>query len=171
MYFDYNYENLKENRTIFITNSYKQFGKDDSWHVFTMCIGFLDPISKGQAYACSDVNQDDLIFSFDNFNSKLVGYFLIASVGFNKLFYYSQNKEDSKTSTENIFRWDKKFYLEEKTYFKNHIQKLMTSNYNDIINDDESSSSNSIFEEIKINGVNTSEQYFYINKQKNMFYQ
>ena len=167
--FDYNYENLKENRTIFITNSYKQFGNNNSWYIFTICIGFSDPISNGIGYACSDVSQDDLIFSFDNFNSKLVGYFLITSVGFNKAFYYPQNIDDSKTPTENIFRWDTKFYLEEKTYFKNHIQKLMTSNYNNIINDEELSSSNSIFEEIKINGVNTSEHYFYINKEKFYF--
>ena len=169
MYYDYNCDNLKENRTIFITNSYKQFGIEDSWYIFTMCIQFFDPISKGPAYACSDVSQDDLIYSFDNFNSKLVGYFLITSVGFNKAFYYPQNIDDSKSPTENIFRWDKKFYLEEKTYFKNHIQKLMTSNYNNIINDDESSSSDLIFDEIKINGINTSEQYFYINKEKFYF--
>jgi hypothetical protein len=169
IFFDYNYENLKENKTIFITNSYKQFGKEDSWKIFTICIGFSDPISKGPAYACSDVSQDDLIFSFDNFNSKLVGYFLITSVGFNKVFYYPQNTDDSKSPTENIFSWDKKFYLEEKTYFKNHIQKLMTSNYNNIINDEESSSSNIIFDEIKINEVNTSEQYFYLNKEKYYF--
>ena len=169
IFFDYNYENLKENRTIFITNSYKQFGKENTWYIFTMCIGFVDPISNGPAYACCDVSQDDLIYSFDNFNSKLVGYFLISSVGFNKLFYYPQNTGDSKTPTENIFRWDRKFYLEEKTYFKNHIQKLMTSNYNNIINDEETSSSNSIFDEIKVNGVNTSEQYFYLNKEKYYF--
>jgi len=167
--FDYNYENLKENRTIFITNSYKQFGIDKSWFIFTICIGFTDPISKGLAYACSDVSQNDLIYSFDNFNSKLVGYFLITSVGFNKVFYYPENKDDTKTCTENIFRWDRKFYLEEKTYFKDHIQKLMTSNYNNIINDEESSSPTAIFNEIKINGVNTSEQYFYLNKEKYYF--
>jgi len=167
--FDYNLENLKENRTIFITNSYKQFGRENSWFVFTMCEEFYDPISKAPAYACSDVNEEDLIFSFNNFNSKLTGYFLITSVGFNKLFYYPQSTEDSQSATENIFRWDRKFYLEEKTYFKDHIQKLMSSNYNNMINDEESSSSNFIFDEIKINGVNTSEQYFYLNKEKFYF--
>ena len=167
--FDYNIENLKENRTIFITNSYKQFGRENSWYVFTMCVEFYDPISQAPAYACSDVNQEDLIYSFNNFNSKLVGYFLISSVGFNKVFYYPQITEETQSATEIIFRWDKKFYLEEKTYFKNHIQKLMTSNYNNIVNDDESSTSSFIFDEIKLNGVNTSGQYFYINKEKFYF--
>jgi len=45
----------------------------------------------------------------------------------------------------------------------------MTSNYNNIINDEESSSPTAIFNEIKINGVNTSEQYFYLNKEKYYF--
>ena len=167
--FDYNFENLEENRTIFITNSYKQFGRENSWYVFTMCEEFYDPISKASAYACSDVNQEDLIYSFNNFNSKFVGYFLITSIGFNKLFYYPQSTKDTQSAAENIFSWDKKFYLEEKTYFKNHIQKIMTSNYNKILNDDESSSSSFLFDEIKINGVNISEQYFYLNKEKYYF--
>ena len=162
--FDYNAVGLKS-RTIYITNSYKQLGDKESINVFTMCIEFNDPISNGFGYSCADIYQEDLIFSFDNFNSKLVGYYLITSVGFNNVFYYPQMSDFSKTPTENIFRWDRKFYLEEKTYFINHIQKLITSNYNNYIGD----TANSIFEEIKINGVNTSEQYFYFNKQKFFF--
>ena len=162
--FDYNIDGLKS-RTIFITNSYKQLGQKDSINIFTMCIEFYDQISQGSGYSCADIFQEDLIFSFDNFNSKLVGYYLITSVGFNNAFYYPQMSDFAKTPTENIFRWDRKFYLEEKTYFTNHIQKLITSNYNNYIGD----TANSIFEEIKINGVNTSEQYFYLNKQKFFF--
>ena len=162
--FDYNIDGLKY-RTIFITNSYKQLGDKDSMNVFTMCIEFYDPISNGTGYSCADIYQEDLKFSFDNFNSKLVGYYLIVSVGFNNVFYYPQMSNYAKTPTENIFRWDRKFFLEEKTYFFNHIQKLITSNYNNYIGD----TTNSIFEEIKINGVNTSEQYFYFNKQKYFF--
>ena len=162
--FDYNIDGLKS-RTIFITNSYKQLGQKDSINIFTMCIEFYDQISQGSGYSCADIFQEDLIFSFDNFNSKLVGYYLITSVGFNNAFYYPQMSDFAKTPTENIFRWDRKFYLEEKTYFTNHIQKLITSNYNNYIGD----TANSIFEEIKINGVNTSEQYFYLNKQRFFF--
>ena len=163
--FDYNFNELKENRTIYITNSYKQIGNENSSNIFNMCIEFYDPVSKGPGYACSDVNQDDLIFSFDNFNSKLVGYYLITSVGFNNVFYYPLKSENARSPTENIFRWDRKFYLEEKTYFMNHIQKLITSNYYNYLQD----SSNSLFDEIKINGVNTSEQYFYLNGDKYFF--
>ena len=162
--FDYNIDGLKS-RTIFITNSYKQLGQKDSINIFTMCIEFYDQISQGSGYSCADIFQEDLIFSFDNFNSKLVGYYLITSVGFNNAFYYPQMSDFAKTPTENIFRWDRKFYLEEKTHFTNHIQKLITSNYNNYIGD----TANSIFEEIKINGVNTSEQYFYLNKQRFFF--
>jgi len=164
--FDYNYLD-QNNRTIFITNSYRQFGQTSSKNIFNLCIQFDDPISNDIGYACADVYQDDLIFSFDNFNSKLVGYYLITSVGFNNVFYYPQmNEFSSKTPTENIFRWDRKFYLEEKTYFMNHIQKLITSNYNSYIN---SNASSSLFDEVKINGENTSDQNFYLNGEKYYF--
>ena len=162
--YDYNKDDLG-GRTIFVTNPYKQFGNYYFYNVFNMCIRFDDPITKGEGFACADIYQDDLIFSFDNFNSKIVGYYLITSVGFNNAFYYPQNNDNSKTTVENIFRWDRKFYLEEKTYFMNHIQKLMTSNYYRYLNETNSS----IFEEIKINGVNTSDQYFYFNGEKFYF--
>ena len=163
--FDYNYSDNNK-RTIFITNSYKQFGKKDALYIFNLCIQFDDPITKDLGYACADIYQDDLLFSFDNFNSKLIGYYLISSVGFNNVFYYPQMSDSSsKTATEHIFRWERQFYLEEKTYFMNHIQKLITSNYNKIINENFYSA----FEEIKINGVNTSDQYFYLNGIKYYF--
>ena len=162
--FDYNNKDEGYIRTIYVTNSYKQLGKLDAINIFNMCIQFDDPISKGIAYACSDIQGDNLIFSFDNFNSKLVGYYLITAVGFNKVFYYPLNSDNAKTPTENIFRWDRTFYLEEKTYFMNHIQKLITSNYQRILNQSES-----IFDEIYINGQNTSGQYFYFNGEKYYF--
>ena len=164
-YFDYNYLDYNGKRTIFATNSYKQLKNKNSTNVFNMCIQFIDPITNDIAYACADVIQDDLLYSFDNFNSKLVGYFLITAIGFNKVFYYPQNNNIAKTATENIFRWDRNFYLEEKTHFMNHIQKIITSNYNKYINND----TNSIFEEIKINGVDLSDQYFYFNGEKFYF--
>ena len=162
--FDYNYKDI--NRTIFITSSYRQFGFLHSDWVFNLCIEFNDPISKDISYACADVLGNDLVFSFDNFNSKLAGYYLITSIGFNKVFYFPQTEEDSKTPTENIFRWDRKFYLEEKTHFMNHIQKLITSNYNKFLN---KSDENNILDEIIINGENISEQYFYFNGVKYYF--
>ena len=156
--FDNNYLDQPD-RTIYITNSYKQLGDVQDYNIFTMCIEFNDPISKGNGYACADVFQDDLKFSFDNFNAKLVGYFLVTAIGFNNVFYYPQMNNSVRTPAENIFRWDRKFYLGEKINFINNIQKLITSNYIKYINEKESS----FFEEIKVNGVNTSEQYFYFN--------
>ena len=162
--FDINFSD-QENKTIHLTNPYKDLGQDNNPNIFTMCIEFYDPISNGIAYACADVYQDNLLFSFDNFNSKLVGYFLISLVGLNKVFYFPQLDDFSRTPAENIFRWDRKFYLKEKTDFINNVQNLITSNYIKYIN-----GSNNVFvNEIKINGVNTSEQYFYFNGVKYYF--
>ena len=162
--FDINFSD-QENKTIHLTNPYKDLGQDNNPNIFTMCIDFYDPISNGIAYACADVYQDNLLFSFDNFNSKLVGYFLISLVGLNKVFYFPQLDDFSRTPAENIFRWDRKFYLKEKTDFINNVQNLITSNYIKYIN-----GSNNVFvNEIKINGVNTSEQYFYFNGVKYYF--
>ena len=162
--FDINFSD-QENKTIHLTNPYKDLGQDNNPNIFTMCIDFYDPISNGIAYACADVYQDNLLFSFDNFNSKLVGYFLISLVGLNKVFYFPQLDDFSRTPAENIFRWDRKFYLKKKTDFINNVQNLITSNYIKYIN-----GSNNVFvNEIKINGVNTSEQYFYFNGVKYYF--
>ena len=162
--FDINYLD-QSYRTIYITNSNKHLGIQGNSNVFTMCIEFYDSISKGNGYACTDIYQDDLKFSFDNFNSKLVGYYLITSVGFNNMFYYPQSNNTIKTPAESIFRWDRNFYLGEKINFINNVQKLITSNYIKYITESGSSS----FEEIKINGVNTSEQYFSLNGEKYYF--
>ena len=162
--FDNNYLDQK-NRTIFITNSYKQLGNDKESNIFTMCIEFYDPISQGNAYACADVYQDDLKFSFDNFNAKLVGYYLITSIGFNNVFYFPQMNNSIRTPAENIFNWERSFYLGEKMNFINNIQRLLTSNYIKYLSDN----SSSLFEEIKINGENTSDQYFSFNNEKYYF--
>ena len=149
-------------RNIFISNSYNQFGfSNKTSAVFSIIIQFDDPITGDIGYALADINQEDLKFAFDNFNAKLSGYYFITAVGYNNVFYFPQMDNSTKTPTENIFRWETKYFLKEKTYFINSIQKLITSNYNSYIN-----SGNSLFDEIKINGVNTSEQYFYINGEK-----
>ena len=161
--FDLNSLDLKD-RTIYVTNSYKK-NENSTTSIFSLYIEFNDPISGGLGYAMADINQEDLLFAFENFNSKLSGYFLITSVGYNNVFYYPKMGSSAKTPFENIFRWDRKFYLQEKIYFINNIQKLITSNYNKYINDD----SNSLFDEIKLNGIDTSEQYFHINGDKFYF--
>ena len=160
--FDNNKSNFKD-RTIYATNSYKQLGFEDNYtKIFTFGIQFDDPISGGLAYYMADVHLDDLALSFDNFNSKLSGYFLITSVGFNNVFYFPQMSHSIATPSEYIFSSNKSFYLEEKIYFMNNIQKIIISNYNQNINDN----NNSIFNEIKVNGVNTSDQYFYFNEER-----
>ena len=152
--FDYNSVNNK-NRTIFVTEFYYQSGMNFT-NVFTICVQFDEPISGGKAYVCADIGKDSLIFNFDNINNKLNGYFLVAPVGFNKVFYFPQSKEYAYTPMENIFANNKNFFLEEKVYFLNHVQKLMTSNYIKYIKDDRET----FLEEVYTNGQNSNEQYF-----------
>jgi hypothetical protein len=160
--FDNNKDSLKD-RTIYISNSYNQFGIDvNPTKIFSMGIQFDDPISGGLGYFFADIYQEDLIYAFDNFNSKLSGYYLITSVGFNNVFYFPQMTYAIATPTENIFRWNRKFYLKEKTYFMNNIQKIMTSNYNNYLNQN----TNSLFDEIKVDGEDISSQFFNFNGQK-----
>ena len=153
--FDYNYKDNK-NRTIFVTEFYPQAGENEEI-VFTMCIEFIDPISGKAAYGCADINQRDKFDYLEKTTYEMTGYFFINPVGFNKVFYFPQMDLDVvKTATENIFKWDSNFYLNEKIYFSNHIQKLMSSNYINYIKD-------SLYEEIYINGNNSYEQYFSLN--------
>ena len=133
----------------------------DFSNVFTICVQFDEPISGGKAYVCADIGQDSLIFNFDNINNKLNGYFLVVPVGFNKIFYFPQSMEYANTPMENIFGNNKNFFLEEKVYFLNHVQKLMTSNYIKYIKEDRES----FFEEVYTNGQNSNDQYFYLNGQ------
>ena len=158
--FDINYKD-NENRTLFITDFFLQTGIE-SEIVFATCLEFTDPISNKLAYLCSDTNENDLNYNFDNINLKLSGYFFINSVGFVHPFYFPQKIEEGLTVTENIYERNKKFFLSEKTYFSNNIQKLMSSNYIKYIND-------SLYSEIYTNGKNKSEQIFYINGEKYEF--
>ena len=157
--FDNNYS-LFKNRTIFITNFYRQFSGENSEMVYTVGIKFYDPITEGIAYAFSDVSQTDLISGLHDLNSDFAGYFFIASVGFNNVFFFPQGYDNAKTITENIFKWDINFSFEEKIYFYNNVQKVLTSNYINQIND------KNLFDEVFINGENSSEQYFFINNEK-----
>jgi len=128
--FDLNIKSQSD-RKIFITSPYQQFSLFVYEVIFTICIQFEDSLSKKNAYICGDINGKNLFDSFDSFNEKLIGYFSIASVGFNNAFYFPQMSSSGygKTLCEYIFRWDKDYYLEEKLDFVNIIQKIITSNY------------------------------------------
>ena len=73
--FDNNYLS-NQNRTIYITNYYNEVD-DNTEREYTICIEFDDPITKDKAYLCADVNNEDMVSSLENFNSDLVGYFLL----------------------------------------------------------------------------------------------
>ena len=154
--FDYNHKD-NMNRTIFVTDFYYQVG-DLYGNVYTICIQFTDPISNTNAFICADINQTSLIYNLDYFNKKLIGYYFIIPVGFNNVFYFPSKTENAQTPGRSIFNWEDGYSLEEKNYFNNHIQKLMSSNYIKYIID-------SLFDEIYINGNNTENQYFSFNKE------
>ena len=61
-----------------------------------MCIEFDDPITKGKAYSCSQVHDDDLILSLENLNSKIQGYFLVSIVGYNNVFFFQMDQPIQK---------------------------------------------------------------------------
>ena len=157
--FDYNYLSM-QHKTIFINNFY-YFVEANSPREFSMCIEFKDPITKGKGYACVDVDYYDLVYSLDNINSDLIGYYFISNIGFNNVFYFPQSTSSPKTSTEYIFDWDRTYKLEEKNNF-NKIRKIFSSNYIDYLG-------NSVYDEIFINGKNSSEQFFYVNEKKYEF--
>ena len=158
--FDINHKD-NENRTIFLTEFYVQASVVYEI-IFSMCLEFIDPISGLLAYFCSDVESSDLNFNLDIINSKINGYFFMNSVGFFYSFYFPENPEETLTLSENIYRWDKKFFLQEKMNFLINIEKLMTSNYIKYIND-------SLYEEVFVNGENSNNQFFYINGEKYNF--
>ena len=155
--FDYNYYSSM-NKTIFITDVYKQTGEQTEY-IFTMCILFKDPLTDKDAYLCADIGQNEIKMNLENINKKLNGYFFVNSVGFNHAFFFPSSNETSATPSENIFKWDNNYYLNEKTFFNNHIQKIMTSNYIKYIN----KMNQSIFDEIYSNGYNSEDQYFTLN--------
>ena len=149
---------FNRNKTIFITNFYN-FVDDDTEREYSICIEFDDPITNGKGYACADVNNEDMVSSLEKLNSNIVGYFFISNVGFSNVFYYPEGPISPRTSMENIFKWNLNFNLEEKDYFYNNIRKIFSSNYIDKIGDQ-------IFDEVYVNGENSSEQYFYLNGKK-----
>ena len=158
--FDNNYLS-NQNRTIFITNYY---GPNDEYlyREFTMCIEFDDPITKGKAYICSDYYWDGINNSMEELNVNMPGYFFIANVGFNHALYFPNCGFEPKTLSDNIFRWDISYKINEKIYFYNNIKNKLSSNYLDNIGD-------SIYDEVFVNGKNSDEQYFLVNGEKNMY--
>ena len=160
--FDYNYLS-NQYRSIYINNYFGVSDYDSSDvkvnRTFDICVEFDDPISKGKGYACTNAPYEDLISSFDELNSKIDGYYFISNVGYNNVFYFPQGTISPKTSTENIYKWGIKYILDEKKYFHEHVRKIMSSNYIDNIGD-------SIQDEVFVNGKNSSDQFFYINKEK-----
>ena len=155
--FDNNYS-PERNKTIFVSNYYASLtGLGDK--KFSMCIEFDDPITKGKAYSCSQVHDDDLIFSLENLNIKIQGYFFISIVGYNNVFFFPGGPTDPKTITDYIYSWKLNYNLDEKSYFYDETKKIFSSSYIDYMN-------NSTDGEIYINGKNSSEQYFYIKGEK-----
>ena len=150
--FDNNYL-LSKNKTIFVNNFYFEI-PDYEHHEFTMCIEFIDPITKGKGYACVDASYDELVFSLDNLNENIKGYYLISNVGFNNVFYFPLSIGTSKIPTQYIFDWNFSFYLNEKVDFYYNIKNYFSSNYINYVGFN-------IFEEIYVNGTNSNEQYFY----------
>ena len=137
-----------------------------------MCIKFNDEISGGDGYACGDSEDHTLFSSFDMFNEKLLGYVSVSSVGFNQAFYFPQimSGQYQKTLGEFIFRFDSKYFLDEKTYFLNTIQKYLTSNYIKNINNEKIKEDPlSLLDEIFIDAASGEKQKFFINNEENYF--
>ena len=149
---DINYKD-NENRTIFITEFYTQLGEKIEI-IFTLCIEFVDPISNQLGYMCSDVDSSNINYYFDKVNKKLNGYFFIIPVGFSHSFYFPDGSENALTLNEHIFKKEKKYYLEEKSYFINNIQRLMSSNYVKYLGNDY------LHKEVFVNGENSNGQIF-----------
>ena len=100
-----------------------------------------------------------MIFAFDELNSNLNGYFFISSIGFNKVFFFPNENDYSKTITDNIYKRDIKYLLKEKVIFFNHIQRSLSLIYKTQLRNDS-------YGEIYINDNNSNQQYFHINEEK-----
>ena len=75
-----------------------------------------------------------------------------------------------KTLGEFIFRFDSKYFLDEKTYFLNTIQKYLTSNYIKNINNEKIKEDPlSLLDEIFIDGASGEKQKFFINNEENYY--
>ena len=163
--------NVKDqpHRKIFISPPYFQLNDKNSDEIFTICIQFNDSITYKNSYMCGDIKYKNLFDSFDNYNDRLIGYFSIVTIGQNNAFYFPQISSigTGKTLGEYIFRWDKDYYLEEKLDFFQVINKLLTSNYYKIINNQSLYEDPlNIFNQINIDDSNGENQYFYLNKVK-----
>ena len=123
-----------------------------------MCIEFEDPISKGKGYGCVNTRYNDLVEPLDNLNSNIKGYFFVSNIGFNNVFYFPHSTSTGKIPTEYIFNRDSNYTINEKKDFYYNIKKTFTSNYIDYIGDTE-------FEEVYLNGKNSSGQYFYVDEE------
>ena len=154
--FDNNYES-NQNKTIFLNNYFFTIVADANQE-FVMCIQFEDPITKGKGYGCVNTIYNELVEPIDNLNTNVKGYFFVSNIGFNNVFYYPHSTSTGKIPTEYIFNWDTNYSIDEKKEFNYNIKKTFTSNYMDHIGDTE-------FEEVFVNGKNSSEQYFYINEE------
>ena len=155
--FDNNYLS-NQHRTIFITNFYGEVD-DNTDYSYTMCISFKDPITKGNGYICTDITNEDMVASLENLNSKIIGYYFVSNVGFNNVFYFPQGPISPRTSTESVYNWNIGYNLDEKSFYNDNIKKILSSNYIDYIG-------GSIYDEIFINGKNSSNQEFFINGKK-----
>ena len=158
-------------RKIFVLNlnSNKNSYEDGN---LTICLKFNDSISYKNAYVCGDINNTKLFDIFDFFNQRLRGFFIIASVGYYKMFYYPKSESSRMTKISELFYgWDKNFYLQEKLNFINNIEKKLTSNYIFKINATEIHNEPiKLFKEIFINDTNNTKsdknQYFYADNKK-----
>ena len=166
--FDHNKEDQKD-RTVFIVPPYPQSGISTFASVITICIKFKDPLSNSAAYACGDSEDQTIFSSFDLINDYMRGNVVVSSVGFSQAFYFPHIMagQYKKTLGEFIFTIDNNYYLEEKMYFVNTLQKYLTSNYIKLLNEKEiEKEPMNIFDEIIIDGYNGKYQTFYLNKEK-----
>ena len=166
--FDHNKEDQKD-RTVFIVPPYPQSGISIFASVITICIKFKDPLSNSAAYACGDSEDQTIFSSFDLINDYMRGNVVVSSVGFSHAFYFPHIMagQYKKTLGEFIFTIDNNYYLEEKMYFVNTLQKYLTSNYIKLLNEEEiEKEPMNIFDEIIIDGYNGKYQTFYLNKEK-----
>ena len=87
----YDKNNLSQNKTIFISNLYdpKEYDLDIGERLFTMCIEFDDPITKGKGYSCFNSFYTDLIEPLEDLNLK-ISYFFVSNIGCSNLFYFPQ---------------------------------------------------------------------------------
>ena len=168
--FDNNVED-QSNRTIYVTAPYTFFVGGNTAS-FTICLEFKYTISDTNAYLCGDIEGNDLFNTFNRINDKLIGYFTISSVGFNKQFYFPHivSLGTGKTLSEYIFSWEIDYYLEEKKKFLSEVQKYMTSNYiknyNEKIGETIEGDPMKTFDEIDIDNENEEfEQYFFVDDE------